>query len=189
MHIQGKGASHFAQLLLSVKDHSLHDDSLPPQSPVLSESSPATGSSLPGQAGSVFSNIVVFVLGILLVYLRCWVGMFFCSVSVLHGVSRVRFFWGLRFPSRLICLAPWSNTCVLTFCFGDGAVLGSSASGESVLRPHHGEEQKAAVQPSLSRHVPFRVRHLFLIGRCVFASSLSVIECPGRDPRFGRPPV
>ena len=69
VHIQGKGASHFAQLLLSVKDHSLHSDSLPPQSPVLSESSPATGSHLPGQAGSVLSSIAVFVLGILLVCL------------------------------------------------------------------------------------------------------------------------
>ena len=39
--------------LLSAKDHSLHSDPQPPQSPVLSESSPATGSDLPGQAGSV----------------------------------------------------------------------------------------------------------------------------------------
>ena len=85
VHIQGKGASHFAHLLLSVKDHSQHSDALPPQSPVLSESSSATGSLLPGQAGSAFSNLVVSVLGILLVSLSSWVGMFFCSILVFHG--------------------------------------------------------------------------------------------------------
>ena len=80
VHVQGKGASHFAQLLLNAKDNSLHSDPQPPQSPVLSESSPATGSDLPGQAGSVLPCIVAFVIGILLACLRFWVGMFFAPL-------------------------------------------------------------------------------------------------------------
>ena len=49
------------------------------------ESSPATGSLLPGQAGSAFSNVVVSVLGILLAFLRCWVGMFFAPFRCFMG--------------------------------------------------------------------------------------------------------
>ena len=113
----------------------------PPQSPVLSESSPATGSLLPGQAGSDFSNLVVSVLGILLASLRCWVGMFFAPIGCFMG-----FLGSVLLGSAFsLCVAPWSNGYVLILCFGDGAVLGASASEESVLRPHHGEEQKAAV--------------------------------------------
>ena len=55
------------------------------------------------------------------------------------------FLWGLRFTSRLVCWVPWFSLCVLALHFGDGAVLGTSASEESGLRPLQGEEQEAAV--------------------------------------------
>ena len=66
MHIQGKGASHFAHLLLNAKNLlSLHSHPQPPQSPVLSESPPVTGSDLPGQTGSSLSCVVAFVITLL----------------------------------------------------------------------------------------------------------------------------
>ena len=90
--------SHFAQLLLSVKDHSLHSDPLLPQSPVLSESSPATGSDLrrPGWKRSFrYCGFCLWHPSGLSPFLGWHV---FCSASVLHGVFSGSPFWGLRFP-------------------------------------------------------------------------------------------
>ena len=102
MHIQGKGASHFAQLLLTAKDISLNSDPQPPQSPVLSESPPLTGSDLPGQAGSSISCIVAFVIGILSVCLRFGVGTFFAPLRCFMG--SFGFFLGsaVSFKSRFL---------------------------------------------------------------------------------------
>ena len=193
VHIQGKGASHFAQLLLSVKDHSLHSDSLLQQSPVLSESSPATGSHLPGHAGSVFASIAFSVLGVLLVSLCCWVGMFLAPFRCFMGSL------GSAFLGSAISLKDsfaWHLGVETPLC-PHFLFWRWSRSRHKRIRGIGSQDNRITARSkkppfsilSLSRHVPFRVRHLSLIGRCVFGSSLSVIESPGGDPRFGRPSV
>ena len=106
VHIHGKVVGQFAQVLLNDKDISLHSDPQSPQSPVLSESPPVTGSDPPGQAGSSLSSIVAFVIGILLVCLRFGVGTFFAPLRCFMASFGFPF-WGLRFPSKLVSLAGW----------------------------------------------------------------------------------
>ena len=91
-HIQGKGASHFAQLLVNAKDISVHSDPQPQLSPVLSESPPVCGSDLPGQAGSPILSIADSVFGILPVCLRFRVSVMFAQFCCFMGV-----FWVLSF--------------------------------------------------------------------------------------------
>ena len=103
VHIHGKGASHFAQLLLTANDLSLHSDPQPQQSPVLSESPPVTGSDLPGQAGSSISYIVDFVSGILSVCLCFRVSALFASFCRFMG----------SFGFSLLGTAVSFNSCLL----------------------------------------------------------------------------
>ena len=84
VHIQGKGASHFAQLLLNAKGVSSHSEPQPQRSPVLSESPPISGSYFPGQAGSLISCIIESVSGVFPVFPRLRVSAMF----VLHYFVR-----------------------------------------------------------------------------------------------------
>ena len=168
MHIQGKGASHFAQLLLNAKDNSLQSDPQPPQSPVLSESSPATGPDLPGQAGSVLSCIVAFALGIL------------------HGVFRVRLFGFCGFPQssfvwnlvkRLLThpfLRRWSR-----FRHKRIRGIGSQAASRR-KKPPFSPHWKMCFQPSFVRDRMSRQRSAFWQTTClVFVFTMASFSMRG----------
>ena len=144
VHIQGKGAGHFAQLLLNASDISLHSDPQSPQSPVLSESPPVTGSDPPGQAGSSLSSLVAFVIGILFGLSPFWGWHVFCSASVLHDVFRVPFLGSA--VSLKACFLCRMVKCLLTnpFLRRWSRFRRKRIRGIG-FRPHHGEEQKAAV--------------------------------------------
>ena len=124
VHIQGKGASHFARLLLNAKDLLLHSDPQPPQSPVLSESPPDTGSDLPGQAGSSLSCIVAFVISILVVCLRFGVGTFFAPLRCFMGSFGSHFPRIVAAPFLRICFWGLLSLCSSLCVYGFRHVLG-----------------------------------------------------------------
>ena len=98
VHIQGKDASHFAQLLLNAKDISLHSDPQPQLSPVLSESRP--------QARLEVISCALLILCLASFRFVSVFGFPRCLPSCVASWGVLgSSFWGLRFPSFLVFLA------------------------------------------------------------------------------------
>ena len=146
VHVQGTGARNFAQLLSVAHANLSRHESKPSRTPALSESPSTSRPDSPGHVGSPISSKSKPGFGFSARFPRP------CGyvVSVLHAVMG---FWGVFMWAWWVVswAVLWSDVAFFseTFfhsCFhGDGADTGANASEEAARRPHHVEEQNAAV--------------------------------------------